>query len=99
MLYLSLLHYFTELSFSHKNKTFTDITNQLDNPRTQAYLAFLVLILNFFNNINLFFQRKDTQIHELHSRCLQFSKDIAKYFLKEALLPYFIQGRIDYRLS
>ena len=37
----SLLHYFTELPCSQKNQTFTDIKNQLDDPRTQAYLAFL----------------------------------------------------------
>ena len=75
-LYTSLLHYFTELSCSQKNQTFTVIKNQLDDLRTQAYLAFSGFILHFFNNINLLFQRKDTQNNELHSKCLQFFKNL-----------------------
>ena len=79
-----------------------DVKNLLQdmaNPFTEPYLAFLEYIFKIFNVFNLHFQSAGTRVHEMHFKSMEFLKEIASHFIKPQLLNHidFVK-QIDFSL-
>ncbi|KAK4328250.1 hypothetical protein Pmani_001368 [Petrolisthes manimaculis] len=78
----ALTLYFTSAALEDGMATASEVLQELHNPITKMYFAFLSFILPAVNRLNLEFQATSLKIHRLHTSISSSFKGILSYFIK-----------------
>lgn len=78
----ALTLYFTSAALEDGMATASRVLEELNNPVTKIYFAFLAFILPVVNKVYLEFQATSLRIHRLRASISSSFKDILGYFIK-----------------